>query len=287
MKLELVPHNLKIKKLRFRDLKQSKLTQLINWGTEIKGSTQSSLSLLFWSHLKQVCLQARSTPIMSGEHTSQSGQDGPNFKSFAQFSPLVHWLWWSVLDLVSLGLPLPVWTMMRIGQSGSYLEDGGDTEAITLVKFLWSEEATDAEVPSRFHLGLACLSLRLALLSGCLLCWASVAQAHHQALGCRPMELETTQHQLCTEVSTSSPGVVPLWCWILLTPATDCSSFSDPPTFLPDLHFLSSSHNGWSTVPIMLGWPKSYFDLFRNILQKNLNELYVMESPEQTFSPTQ
>ena len=37
----------------------------------------------------------------------------------------------------------------------------------------------------------------------------------------------------------------------------------------------------------MLGWPKSYFDLFRNILQKNLNELYVMESPEQTFSPTQ
>ena len=290
MKLELVSHNLKIEKLRFRDLKQ--LVQ-----------THTAGKLRDWDHglhtvfLKSSFLELLKTSLPAGSKPpnhvwraylpEQSGQPWfqvfcPVFSISALTVVIGTWLGESGTPppCVDHDENPPKWKLFGRwrGHSSHY------SWKIVIVRS--SSRCRGAQQVS------TCPGLPLSIPSSPL--WPSTLLAdsgsgpppstwlHTHGVGNHSAPaLDRSLHTPPRCGPTVVLDTLDFAKWLV------SSSFSDPPTFPPDLHFLSSSHNGWSMVPIILGWPKSYFDPFCNILQKNLNELYAMESPEETLSPTQ
>lgn len=89
MKMALVSHVLKIEKLGLRELEQLVRTHTAG---KLRGWDQRPHTVFVrssFSELLKTSLPAgsRPPPTTSGEHTSQSGEDSSDFKSFAQFSP--------------------------------------------------------------------------------------------------------------------------------------------------------------------------------------------------------
>ena len=86
VKLGLVSHVLKVEKLRLEQLVQTHTAGKLR-GWDQRPHTVfvrfSSLELLKTS----LPAGSRPPPTMPREHTSQSGEDSSDFKSFAQFSP--------------------------------------------------------------------------------------------------------------------------------------------------------------------------------------------------------
>lgn len=135
MKLGLVSHVLKIEKLRLRELEQ--LVQTHTAG-KLRGWDQRPHTVFVRSSF----LELLKTSLPAGLRPPQPCLENipPRVVRTALISSLLpsflhkctgfgdcYWV-----DLVSLGLPFPVRTMAGVGQSGSWLEDGRDTAAITL-----------------------------------------------------------------------------------------------------------------------------------------------------------